>query len=298
MNEGDITYLKTVGAATDTVTQNLTFTWSERTVETGLRIPLVTTSSKYFGNFTFANYFGLTHVTGFQNNIDGGGRLLPTANPQYLFRNYVDNGNLLYNHFSISTYRLLKQSRRDIYSKWGQAIYLDVFNTPYGGDFSGAQFSVYGVAYFPGLAKHHSIWGYWGYQNSLIPQASTKTGEGLDNYTFRNQIPLPRGQSVARYQNFYSMSANYTLPIWYPDIAIGPLINFQRLRANVFFDYGFGSSVYSKVYSQTYTSVGGELKLDINVLRFLPQFNVGFRYSYGLTPSVTRFEILVGSFNF
>ena len=128
-------------------------------------------------------------------------------------------------------------------------------------------------------------------------------------YQFRNQIPLPRGQSVSRYQNFYSMSANYTLPLWYPDIAAGPFVNFQRLRANVFYDYGFGRTILSgNENNQTYSSIGGELKLDINILRFLPQFNVGVRYTYGTTSvnpartgypyAHTTFEILMGSFNF
>ncbi len=67
----------------------------------------------------------------------------------------------------------------------------------------------------------------------------------------------------------------------------------------MFFDYGYGKSVFTAgAVSQTYTTVGGELKMDLNVFRFLPQFNVGIRYSYGLTPAVTKFEVLIGSFNF
>jgi hypothetical protein len=93
------------------------------------------------------------------------------------------------------------------------------------------------------------------------------------------------------------MSANYTLPLWYPDAAFGPLLNLQRVRVNVFYDYGFGNSPNFSI-SQQYSSVGGEVKIDLNVMRFLTQFNVGFRYSYGINPSVTRFEVLVGSFNF
>ena len=65
----------------------------------------------------------------------------------------------------------------------------------------------------------------------------TAIANEIDNYLFRNGIPLPRGQSVSRNQDMYSMSVNYTLPVWYPDIALGPVLNFQRLRANGFFDY-------------------------------------------------------------
>lgn len=298
VNEGNIEYDKVVAPDTTTVVENLTFKWKEKTIEAGVRIPLLTTSSKFLSTLELANWVGVTSVTDFENSIDGGGRVLPTNNPQYFFRSYQDNGILRYNHFNISTYRLLKRSRRDINSKWGQSVTMDVFNTPYGGDFSGSQFSIVGTAYIPGFVKHHSIWGYWAYQGSEIPQAYSN-GTGLDNYTFRNQVPLPRGQSVSRFQNFYSMSANYTLPLWYPDIALGPLLNVQRFRANLFIDYGVGKSIFVNTAPQReYSSVGGELKVDFNVMRFLRQFNMGIRYSYGLSPAVTQFEILIGAINF
>ncbi len=295
-NKGIIEYDKVVG--TDTTfdfQQSLTFKWRETTMEAGLRIPLVTTKSKYYSTISISNYFGYTSITDFKNSIDGGGRLLPSNHPQFFFRDYLDNGNLLYNHFGLTAYRVLKKSRRDINSKWGQAIYLNVYNTPYGGDFTGKQFSLYGVAYFPGLFKHHSLWGYWAYQYSQIDPVNVSTGEGLNNYTFRNKIPLPRGQSVSRFLDFYSMSGNYTLPLCYPDLRIGPLLNIQRVRANLFFDYGFGSS---GTYAQSYSSTGAEVKFDINIMRFLPQFDIGFRYSYGISPSTTRYEVLIGTFNF
>ncbi|MDZ4715154.1 MAG: hypothetical protein SH819_06750 [Cytophagales bacterium] len=298
VNEGNIRYNKIVGPDTVSVVENLTFKWDEKTLEAGLRIPLLTTSSKFLSRVDFGNWVGITSVTNFKNSIDGGGRVFPSGNPQYFFRDYQDNGILRYNHFSFSAYRLLKRSRRDINSKWGQIITMDYFNTPYGGNFAGSQFSLVGTAFVPGFFKHHSIWGYWAYQGSEIPQAFA-SGKGLDNYAFRNYVPLPRGQSVSRFQNFYSMSVNYTLPLWYPDIAIGPLLNIQRFRANVFFDYGVGKSVFVNSAPQLgYTSVGGELKADFNVMRFLRQFNVGIRYSYGLSPAVTRFELLIGAINF
>jgi hypothetical protein len=93
------------------------------------------------------------------------------------------------------------------------------------------------------------------------------------------------------------VSANYTLPLWYPDIALGPIVNFQRLRANFFFDYGYGESAQFGT-SEEYTSVGVEAKLDINILRFLPQFDIGVRYSRRLKPAAGEFEVLFGSFNF
>ena len=299
VNEGDISYRKVVGKDTTVVIENLSFDWKEQSVQAGLRIPLITTSSRFQSNITLSNYVGFTAVTEFKNSLDGGGRLVPSNFPQYFFRNYADDGNLLFNHFSMSGYRLLKQSRRDINSKWGQVFFLNLYGTPYGGDFKGKQFSFSSQLFFPGFAKHHSLWGYWAYQKTDISDVSLQPRTGLDNYLFRNRIPLPRGHSISRFENFYSMSANYTLPIWYPDLNIGPLVNIQRVRVNTFVDYGFGSSnVNKRASSETYLSTGAEVKFDINVIRLLPQLDIGFRYSYGINPSATRFEFLLGTLNF
>ena len=289
-------------------TRDLTFRWQEKNIVGGLRLPLVTTSSKYFGNVSFGNAIGITQVGSFTNSINNS-RVIPsylvndTIRGIYFLPDRLANGKLIYNHFSISAYRLLKQSSRDINSKLGQVFYLNAYNTPYGGDYSGAQFSFYGLLYLPGLAKHHSLWGYWGYQHSQINNRfyyANKAGTDiLDNYNyqFRNQIPLPRGGlGISRFENMYTMSANYTMPVWYPDIAIGPLLNIQRVRVNGFFDYGFGSSSSSN--SKTYTSAGVEVKLDVNVMRLLPQLDIGFRYSKGLNPATSLFELLIGTINF
>jgi hypothetical protein len=291
VNEGGAKFYDTLLDPVTTEMRDVIFKWKEKNIQAGLRVPLITTSSKYHGSITIGNSVGLTQVSDFENNIDQGGRFVPRGdNRSYFYRDYVDNGKLLYNNFNISAYRLLKQSRRDINSRWGQSIEMHSFETPFGGDFDGRLYSVFGVLYFPGLARHHSLWAYGAYQHTKFEQAR-------QNYVFRNQIPIPRGHSVSRFQHFYSVSANYTLPVWYPDIALGPVLNFQRLRGNFFFDYGIGQSPLFQT-NQDYTSVGIEAKLDINILRFLPQFDIGVRFTKGLAPSTTEFEVLIGTFNF
>lgn len=301
VNEGNVRYDRVVGTdTTRNVVEELMLDWKETTVEAGIRLPLLTTNSRYHGNVSFGNYVGYTRVTDFTNSIDNGGRLFPSNYPQFFLRNYIDNGSLLYNRFTVTAFRLMKQSRRDIYSKFGQTLNINWQTTPYGGDFSGNQFSIYSQLYFPGLFKHHSLWGYAAYQATAIPVVYSNSEAGRDNYLFNNQIPLPRGVAVSRFEKFYSMSANYTLPLWYPDVAIGPLLNIQRFRGNVFYDYGFGSTVRPNgVISQSYSSVGAELRMDFNVMRYLPQVNVGFRYTYALVGrNIPGVEFLVGLVNF
>ena len=291
VQEGDARFYDTLTDPVTSEMRDVIFKWKEKNIQAGLRVPLLTTASKYHGSLTIGEAVGLTEVSDFENNIDQGGRFIPRGDEfAYFYRDYIDNGELVYNSFNISAFRLLKQSRRDINSKWGQQIEIQYFETPFQGDFDGRLLSAYGVLYFPVAAKHHSLWLYGGWQY-------TKFAQERQNYVFRNQLPAPRGQSVSRFEYFYSAAANYTLPLWYPDIAVGPLLNFQRLRANLFFDYAVGESPLFGT-SQEYSSVGIEAKLDLNILRFLPQFDIGVRYSVGLKPSTREFEVLLGTFNF
>jgi hypothetical protein len=312
VNEGNVqteTITGTPGHYLTTIqNKNLAFKWQEKDLQAGLQIPLVTTTSKYVGNLTFGNSVGVTQVSNFTNAFNNA-RIIPAVTRNdtvygfYSFANYVGNGNVLYNNFSMSGYRLMKQSLRDINSKWGQEFFLNTYNTPFGGNYSGAQFSFYGVLFFPGLFKNHSFWGYWGYQNTRLDNVyrdATKKGLADNyNYVFQNQVPFPRGIGISRFTNFYTMSGNYTLPVWYPDIAMGPLLNIQRMRANGFLDYGYGQgAINDPVATQAYMSTGIEVKFDVNVMRLLPQLDIGFRYSIGLQPASTLFEVLIGTINF
>jgi len=311
VDEDPVSTLVINGQDSTVRTRDLTFKWDEQNVEAGLRLPLITTSSKYSGSVTIGNAVGLTKITNFHNTVTDDFKNAVAFGPVdrnvpaivrndsilsvYPFFDYQGNGSLVYNRFTLSAYRLLKTSRRDIYSRWGQALYVNYYSTPYGGDLGGGLFSTIGYLYLPGLFKHHSLWGYGAYQQTLV---STSFGEAQHDYMFRNTIPLPRGLDINRFQRFYSMSVNYTLPVWYPDIALGPVLNIQRVRLNGFLDHALGNFRYFRGGNTTYTSVGGEIRFDINIMRFLPQMNLGLRYAYGLKPSVTKFEFLLGTFNF
>lgn len=276
----------------DTVTfqRNVIFDWKEKRLAGGVRIPIIVTNGRFVGNVLFANKVEYTAVSDFQNNVTGDGRLG--------FPDYIDNGKLISNHFTVDASRLLKRSRRDINSRWGQRVILNLYGTPYGGDFFGNQFSLYALLYFPGLWKHHSFWGYVAHQRTNMRLLNEVSSDQREMYFFRNQVPLPRGQGVSRHERYSGWSANYTFPIWYPDIAIGPLLNLQRLRANLFFDLGYGQSDVTERMSQLWSSTGVELRVDLNMMRFVPQFDIGVRYSRGLSPATSSMELLIGSFRF
>ena len=300
VDEGNATTVIISGDDTTRVSNPMVLDWKEENLSLGFRIPLITTSSKYSGALTLQNNVGITRVSDF-TNVFKTERIFPTLIRNdtifqgYQFLEYVGNGTLVYNYLSFSGHRLLKRSHRDIVSRWGQAFNIRYYSTPYGGDFEGGLISAIGYLYLPGLAKHHSLNGYAAIQEHLNTHDLAESG---DDYFFRNTVPVPRGMSVGRFKRFFSASANYLLPLWYPDIALGPIVNIQRFRLNVFADYAFGNRSYFAEVDRSYLSVGGELKADLNFMRFLPQFDLGVRYSYGISPSVQKIEVVIGTFNF
>jgi hypothetical protein len=299
VNEGSIATDIIDGDDSVRVIQDAIFKWKEQSISAGLRLPLNFTNSKYSINVALGNVVGYTHVTDFRNRYTND-RFYPAKIKNgemlgYRFYDYIGNGNFIYNHASLSAYRLLKQSKRDINSRWGQAIFLNYYNTPYGGGLEGKLISATGYLFLPGIFKHHSFYGYAAYQRSFLG----RTGDANANdYVFRNTVPIPRGHSVARFDTFISTSVNYALPLWYPDIALGPILNVQRVKLNLFSDYAIGNFAQLSGYDENYHSVGGEVTFDLNIFRFKPQFDLGLRYSYGISHTFTNFELVIGTFNF
>ncbi|HEY3406381.1 MAG TPA: hypothetical protein VGK59_23495, partial [Ohtaekwangia sp.] len=219
-------------------------TWEEQTLTGGLSIPLLLTNSKYSQELTFGNDVGITAVSSFDNTVrnsageivyEGSDRTLPVNDSlTFIFKDQL-NGNLLYNRLWLSYDHVLKTSYRDFLYRWGQTLDFELYNTPYqGGDFEGRLMAIRTAFYFPGLFKHHYLYARVSYQKSL-------QGVETDIYTFRNRIPKPRGYSYPSDEKFLSISSNYALPLWYPDIALGPVLNIQRIKLSFFYDYGKGT---------------------------------------------------------
>jgi hypothetical protein len=301
------------------------FDWDETTLESGLRIPLLLTKSKFHQQLEFGNAIGFTKTSSFTNTVSRGDSLLysgsnrsvpftaivqsgsDTVDIEYVYNDQLNNGNLIYNRFYFTYYNLLKRSRRDFLSRWGQSVELDYYNTPYGGDFTASLLAIRSALYFPGLFKHHYLYGRFGYQKSF--QAAEQ-----NVYTFRNAIFKPRGYAYPNDGTFFTVSANYAFPIWYPDIALGPLLNIQRIKLNLFYDYGSGKGnqyfyginadaglLIPVSTDAIYKSAGVETTFDINIMRFLPKFEIGFRVTYVAAKPPnggTIVEFLIGNIGF
>ena len=281
----DIQYTDTTGAVL-TDRRN----WNEWVVKFGPRIPWKLTNSKYHRSMEILNYVGFTNVSNYTSTRSGEGR-------GYSF-NQLTNGNLYQNEFKIILSNQLKRSKRDIYSRWGQLFIFENFSTPYGGSFKGGLTAIRAQLYFPGFARHHSINFLAGYQHQQITLDENE-------YWFNNRMPFPRGYPASVFENFYTVRSNYALPILYPDLHIGPWLNIQRIKAELFYDYGYGELDVTNTdrnlqakFDHLYGSTGIDLTFDINVMRALPLIELGVRFVYIPEYESTQFEFLVGSFGF
>ena len=236
------------------------FRWKERGFSFGYRLPFTLTRSKYLTRLSFGSNVGVTNVKDF--------------NQSFRILDQVSDGSLQSLEHNVSFNRLFKRSQRDINSKWGQTLFLNYQHTPIGGDFEGKYLATQAGFFFPGFAKHHSLQLRAGYQyQEIIFQQGEPRG---NTYLFPSYFFFPRGYSATNFQDFYHIKADYMLPLIYPDLAFGPVLNIQRIKANFFYDYGHGEI---RTINNNFNSFGVELSGDVNILRFNQLFDLGVRLS-------------------
>lgn len=239
------------------VVNKKSFGWRENSLTTGLQLPLNLTHSKYRESLTLGTAAAVTSISGYE-------QLRQSLNDQ-------TNGVLRSLQYNLTYNRIFTTSKRDLAGRFEQRLALNYFHTPLGGDYQGSLFAASARLAFPGLFKHHSLQVGGNYQH-----------QDLENYRFISPLFFPRGYSYRSHQNFAGGFVQYKLPLWYPDLALGPVLYFQRVRGNVFFDYGRGSgnvSVYQS--NKRYQSVGAELNINFNFMRLSGVLlDVGVRAAY------------------
>ena len=169
----------------------------------------------------------------------------------------------------------VRMAHKDFLPRWGQIFSFNYALNPVDKNFRHL-ISVYGKAYFPGVAKHHSLSVAAVYQTSI---KGFDRDDALSNLAFHSGRLIPRGfyASEIENRNYVATSINYALPIWYPDMGCS-IIFFKRVRLNVGCDYASFDSKYAvrdaatglittEVKRQNIISYGGDLSLDFNLFR-------------------------------
>jgi hypothetical protein len=219
--------------------------------------------------------------------------LQPEFNFEYIDMAYriedrVHRGLNLF-HYRLYAQRYSRMSIRDLYPRWGQQFSGVLTHAANTGDNFGHIWSVQTGAFFPGFFMNHHIYTKAGYQ---VQKAE-------DFYLPINRVPFSRGYTSAISGSFLSLSANYAMPLFYPDWSLGPLLYLQRLRLNVFCDWSFGKDIREVQYAKTvsftgnYSSMGGEITADLHLFRIIFPLAVGIRVGYLPASKMTFAEMLV-----
>ncbi|QNF32647.1 PD40 domain-containing protein [Adhaeribacter swui] len=259
-----------IGQRAEVKDDSLEYGWREKSITAGFQIPLNLTHSRYQESLVFGADANVTDVSDYER-------------PRTALTEQ-SNGTLRNLHYNVAYIRSHSRSKRDLAGRFEQRLAINYYHTPMGGDYKSGLFAATAQFAFPGLFKHHSFQIGGNYQH-----------QDVENYRFASTIIFPRGYSYRSHQNFAGGFVQYRLPLWYPDLALGPFLYFQRLRGNVFFDYGQGRSkavIYQP--NRNYQSIGAELSTDFNVMRFNGiLWNFGVRFSYLPQEKDLQVEVLV-----
>ena len=209
----------------------------------------------------------------------------------YIYRSdkkvYDNWQNKVTGRFYFMNYTLT--SFRDIYPKWAQVI--DYAYTFYPDDKAlyGDISTLKTALFFPGLLRNHSI--RLAYENEV---------QNPVKFILVNRASFPRGYNNIISQKLQFYSADYYLPLAYPDLNI-PLVFFlKRIRGGAFYDYAEGTN-NSHFYStgrvdvnktEYFSSSGGELLADFYILRIPFMISAGVQASWKNTTEPPVIEAL------
>jgi Tol biopolymer transport system component len=167
-------------------------------------------------------------------------------------------------------------------------------------------FLINSTIYLPGISRNHSFYTELAYHAE--PFASS--------YKFLDNFRYARGYEKAPHDNIRSVGFNYSLPLCYPDLALGPIIFLKRIKTNLFYDLSISHLKQLSIKeitpltdvsfqgnvplsSEDYRSMGMELTFDFRFLR-LVDLDLGVRFSHLLyaDDSPNSFEFLLKSLSF
>jgi hypothetical protein len=182
-----------------------------------------------------------------------------------------------YFYYNLYATAYLRKGRKEILPRMGLSTSSGYYHAPFNNQVYGAVAKVGITGYLPGLLKHQTIRLRFNHQQQYPLKNS--------HPTFINLISLPRGLRGVYGEVLTAYSADYVLPLLYPDLEIGSLLYLQRIRGALWTDHMKGSNVvidepHPHFENKNYTTIGADLVVDMNFLRIPFPLSVGGRVIY------------------
>ncbi|HHP7242433.1 MAG TPA: hypothetical protein ACFCUD_12205 [Cyclobacteriaceae bacterium] len=244
----------------------VTNAWTENVFSIGAALPFNLTGDHFFRKFWITNSYQLINVD-YDNDQPGTDETFGAW------------------ELELDFFNLRRMALQQLKPRFGQSINLN-YQTTLGSDFNASHsLTLRSIFYFPGLFRNHSFFINADYQSE--PFAS--------EYKFRDNFFYARGYGSVVHDRVNRFGFNYSLPLLYPDIPIGPLFFIKRVSSNFFFDISestidpLNSSALTAISPRTFDlqfsfndrrfrSAGVEVSFDFRFIRLL-DINMGFRYS-------------------
>jgi hypothetical protein len=228
--------------------------WQQSTYDIGFRIPFNLTHGAYQERLQIGSNLGLLHVQGY----DLPRRLYTQPfNGSYSFLKH----NLLYS-------KLLNRSLRDVQSRKGFVFQANWQGMPFKQSIFDELRNIQTQVFLPGLFKHDGIMLRYAYQQELV-----------GNYRFLSTVFYPRGYAYTSFNRLSTMGVDYRFPILNTDLNLGRIVYVNRLKGNLFADFGIGKFNLDQS-SQSFHSFGVDLSAQFHALRFSQGFELGVRALY------------------
>ncbi len=213
--------------------------WREHVFSGGFRVPLNITHGNYPSSISISSKYKHYMV----DYLDG-----------ITDRSRDENFGAV--DFNFSFQRAQTKALQNIYPRWAQSFSMNYQETLGSRDNVGSIFTVNSSLFFPGLFRNHSLFFTGGFQTEDIVNA----------YRFEDIFTNARGYGSNPFERVFRISANYTLPLWYPDAALGSIAYFKRVRGNIFYDYSEGELLDFDTELKSY---GVELVTDFRLIRLV-----------------------------
>jgi hypothetical protein len=176
----------------------------------------------------------------------------------------------------LNFYKYVHLAYRDLAPANGIAFYSEYFFKPISQNVIGSRYYVKSRIYLPGLSNHHSFQITTGYFKQQVK-----------DYMYSSAIAYPRGYNTGAPSELKTLTADYVLPLLYPDFNIGRFFYLKRIRANLFTDWCEAKyqiptqsiGVYTK-NTRRLLSSGIDIITDSHMLRFIFPVSLGIRTIY------------------
>lgn len=201
-----------------------------------------------------------------------------TPSLQYSFGNeeliYLPNGESERSSIllaSVQYTEYVRRARLDLQPRWGYTLRASVGGNPFG-SLTSPMWSIYGRIYTPGLFLHHGLTLAAAYQRS----AETPFQHNIIDFQ-------PLGFDIDSTNSYIAASANYLMPVAYPDWGLSGVFFLKRIWLNVGFTYArynlkqpylnmqSEAGLQVKNVPEHVHTVGGTVNLDITPFRMPSQ---------------------------